>query len=59
MSYFSGDTERDAEVERCASLVKAAAKMLDKHPNPQTRFGLLWELAFVQLRNLEDYRKPK
>ena len=58
-AYFDGKAKRDADIAKAESFVKSAAKMLAKYPNPETKLGIMWELAYVHLRNLEDYRKPK
>lgn len=55
---FVGTPSMEADIARCESLVFSAAKMLKKYPNPQTKLRIMWELAYVQLRNLEDWRKP-
>lgn len=49
---------RAAAVAKAESLVKSVAYLLGTTHNDQEKAKLLWELGYVHLRDMEDYRVP-
>lgn len=47
--------EARKELAKAVAVICAAAKELDRLPE-QEQFDVCWNLAFVELRGLEDYR---
>ena len=49
---------RNAEIAKAEHLVRSTAYELDCTHNEDEKLRLMWELAFVHLLSLKDWREP-
>lgn len=59
MSALSFAERRAAECAKAVSLVKSVAYRLEYTHDEREQVKLLWELGFVHLRAMEDFREIK